>query len=147
MLGEIHGYVARRLGASLAEDVASETFLIAFDRRRRYDVACPSARPWLYGIASNLVARHRRAEVRRYRALSRTDAAHAVDSHAEHVAGRLDARALRGRLAAALVEVAVKTTRIDPLKASNSTGEVRKGSTVIAERLATPIVDKPGQTR
>lgn len=104
--GEIHGYVARRLGPSLAEDVASETFLIAFDRRRRYDVAYPSARPWLYGIASNLVARHRRAEVRRYRALSRTDATDAVDSHAERVAGRLDARALRGRLAAALVEVA-----------------------------------------
>lgn len=104
--GEIHGYVARRLGPSLAEDVASETFLIAFDRRRRYDVAYPSARPWLYGIASNLVARHRRAEVRRYRALSRTDTTHDVDSHAERVAGRLDARALRGRLAAALVEVA-----------------------------------------
>lgn len=103
---EIHGYVARRLGPSLAEDVASETFLIAFDRRRRYDVAYPSARPWLYGIASNLVARHRRAEVRRYRALARTDATHAVENHAERVAGRLDARALRGRLAAALVEVA-----------------------------------------
>jgi RNA polymerase sigma factor (sigma-70 family) len=103
---EIHGYVARRLGPSLAEDVASETFVIAFDRRRRYDVAYPSARPWLYGIASNLVARHRRAEVRRYRALARTDATDAVDSHAERVAGRLDARALRGRLAAALVEVA-----------------------------------------
>jgi hypothetical protein len=41
----------------------------------------------------------------------------------------------------------VKSTRIDPLKAGNSTGEVRKGSTVIAERLATAIVDKPGQTR
>jgi RNA polymerase sigma-70 factor, ECF subfamily len=103
---EIHGYVARRLGPSLAEDVASETFLIAFDRRRRYDVAYPSARPWLYGIASNLVARHRRAEVRRYRALSRSDITHAVDGHAELVAGRLDARALRGRLAAALVDVA-----------------------------------------
>jgi DNA-directed RNA polymerase specialized sigma24 family protein len=98
--GEIHGYVARRLGPSLAEDVASETFLIAFDRRRRYDIAYPCARPWLYGIASNLVARHRRAEVRRYRALSRTNATHAVDSHAERVAGRLDARALRGRLVA-----------------------------------------------
>ena len=32
--GEIHGYVARRLGPSLAEDVVSGTFLIAFDRRR-----------------------------------------------------------------------------------------------------------------
>ena len=104
--GEIHGYVARRLGPSLAEDVASETFLIAFDRRRRYDVAFPSARPWLYGIASNLVARHRRAEVRRYRAHSRADVTHAVDRHADRVAGRLDARALRGRLAAALVDVA-----------------------------------------
>jgi hypothetical protein len=43
--------------------------------------------------------------------------------------------------------IVVKNTRIDPLKAGNSTGEVRKGSTVIAERLSTAIVDKPGQTR
>jgi RNA polymerase sigma factor (sigma-70 family) len=98
--------VARRLGASRAEDVASETFLIAFDRRRRYDVAYPNARPWLYGIASNLIARHRRAEVRRYRALSRADATQTVDGDDERVAGRLDARALRGRLAAALADVA-----------------------------------------
>ena len=62
----IHGYVARRLGAGLADDVASETFLVAFDRRHRYDLGQPDATPWLYGIASNLVARHRRAEVRRY---------------------------------------------------------------------------------
>jgi hypothetical protein len=46
-----------------------------------------------------------------------------------------------------VVSTVVRTTRIDPLKAGNSTGEVRKGSTVIAERLATAIVDKPGQTR
>jgi RNA polymerase sigma factor (sigma-70 family) len=109
---EIHGYVARRLGASRAEDVASETFLVAFDRRRRYDLAYPSARPWLYGIASNLVARHRRAEVRRYRALSRADVTHAVDSDAERVARRLDARALRGRLGAALAEVAARDREV-----------------------------------
>jgi hypothetical protein len=42
---EIHGYVARRLGAGLADDVVAETFLIAFDRRARYDAAYPSARP------------------------------------------------------------------------------------------------------
>ena len=102
----IHGFVARRLGAGLADDVAAETFLIAFDRRRRYDLAHPDARPWLYGIASNLVARHRRAEVRRYRALARAGAGQDVDGHADGVAGRLDAAALRERLAAALVEVA-----------------------------------------
>ncbi len=30
---EIHGFASRRLGGSLADDVAAETFLIAFDRR------------------------------------------------------------------------------------------------------------------
>lgn len=103
---EIHGYASRRLGSSLADDVASETFLIAFDRRRRYDLAHPNARPWLYGIASNLISRHHRAEVRRYRALARTDVTHAVDGLSERVAVRLDAEALRGRLAAALIEIA-----------------------------------------
>jgi hypothetical protein len=41
--------------------------------------------------------------------------------------------------------VVVEDATIDPLKAGNSTGEVKKGSTVIAERIATAIVDKPGQ--
>jgi DNA-directed RNA polymerase specialized sigma24 family protein len=44
---DIHGYASRRLGPSLADDVAAETFLIAFDRRRRYELAHVSARPWL----------------------------------------------------------------------------------------------------
>jgi RNA polymerase sigma factor (sigma-70 family) len=102
---EIHGYVSRRLGPSLADDVASETFLIAFARRQRYDVAHADARPWLYGIASNLISRHRRAEARHYRALARAVVVDAVDGDADGVAGRLDARTLRGRLAAALVEI------------------------------------------
>jgi RNA polymerase sigma factor (sigma-70 family) len=102
---DIHGYVARRLGAGLADDLAAETFLVAFDRRRRYDLAHRSARPWLYGIASNLVARHRRAELRRYRALARAATADAVDGHGDRSNGRVDAEALRGRLAAALVDV------------------------------------------
>jgi RNA polymerase sigma-70 factor, ECF subfamily len=101
---EIHGFVARRLGQGRADDLASETFLIAFDQRRRYDPARPDARPWLYGIASNLIARHRRAEVRQLRALARTDRREAVDD--DRVDGRLDAQAQRGRLAAALLEIA-----------------------------------------
>jgi RNA polymerase sigma-70 factor (ECF subfamily) len=101
----IHAYVARRLGAGLAADVASETFLIAFDRRDRYDLGQPDAIPWLYGIASNLVARHRRAEVRRYRALARAGVAGAVDGHGDRVDGRLDAQAMRSRLAAALADL------------------------------------------
>jgi RNA polymerase sigma factor (sigma-70 family) len=101
----IHGYVARRLGPGLADDVASETFLIAFDRRRRYDLGQPDAAPWLYGIASNLVARNRRAEVRRYRMLARAGDRDVIEGHGDRVAGRLDAQALRSRLAAALLDL------------------------------------------
>jgi RNA polymerase sigma-70 factor (ECF subfamily) len=103
---EIHGFATRRLGRSLADDVAAETFLIAFHRRGRFDVTRPDARPWLYGIASNLISRHRRTEVRQYRAMARAGLAQVADGHAERVAGRIDAEALRGRLAAALAEVA-----------------------------------------
>jgi RNA polymerase sigma factor (sigma-70 family) len=103
--GAIHGYVTRRLGPALADDVASETFLIAFDRRARYDLGQRDAAPWLYGIASNLVARHRRAEVRRYRALARAGADRAVEGHGDGVAGRLDAQALRAKLAGALADL------------------------------------------
>jgi RNA polymerase sigma-70 factor (ECF subfamily) len=117
---DIHAFAARRLGASLADDVAAETFLIAFDRRRRYDVRHPSARPWLYGIASNLIARHHRAELRQYRALARAGtaerveggAAETLDGWAERADGRLDAAAHRARLAAALVEIAPRDREV-----------------------------------
>ncbi len=32
---EIHGYVARRLGTGVADDIAAETFLIAYRKRSR----------------------------------------------------------------------------------------------------------------
>jgi RNA polymerase sigma-70 factor, ECF subfamily len=103
---QIHGYAARRLGQSLADDVAAETFLIAFARRDQYDDSRPDARPWLYGIAANLVARHHRAEERRYRALARARADEISEGYADQVAGRLDAQACRALLAAALAEIA-----------------------------------------
>jgi RNA polymerase sigma factor (sigma-70 family) len=98
----IFAYVARRIGPSLAEDVASETFLIAFDRRSGYDLRRPDARPWLYGIASNLIARHARAESRRYRAISRIGGDEWVEGHADLVDGRVDAATEGRRLMGAL---------------------------------------------
>ncbi|MQY08168.1 RNA polymerase sigma factor [Actinomadura macrotermitis] len=67
----IHRYAARRLGSDAADDLMAETFLIAFRKRRRYDPARADARPWLYGIATRLIARHRRAELDRYRLAER----------------------------------------------------------------------------
>ncbi|MGS2615879.1 RNA polymerase sigma factor [Micromonospora sp. LZ34] len=107
----IHGYATRRLGRDLADDVAAETFLVAFHNWQRYDTTHHSARPWLFGIASNLIAGHQRTEARRYRALARADQVttadtDSVDGPADRVAVRLDAQAVRGRLAAALEEIA-----------------------------------------
>lgn len=96
-------YVARRLGESLADDVVSDAFLTAFRRRRHYDASHPDARPWLYGIAARLILRHRRVEVRLYRALARTG----VDEITEPYADRVDDRvaAQQAGLAAALAEL------------------------------------------
>jgi RNA polymerase sigma factor (sigma-70 family) len=109
---DIHGYVARRLGPILADDLASETFLVAFDRRRRYDLARADARPWLFGIVSNLVSRHRRAEVRSYRAIARAAVPETVDGHDAAAVVRLDAGALRPRLAAALAAIGARDREV-----------------------------------
>lgn len=67
----IHRYLNRRLGVGPADDLAAETFAIAFDRRGSYDRSWPNARPWLYGIAANLIRQHRRVERRRLLAYAR----------------------------------------------------------------------------
>jgi RNA polymerase sigma-70 factor, ECF subfamily len=100
--GQIHGYAARRLSQQLADDVAAETFLVAFSQRERYDLARLDARPWLYGIVSNLISRHYRSEQRRYRALARAGGRAFSESPVDEVAGRLDAQARRAQLAQAL---------------------------------------------
>ena len=111
--GAIHGYLARRVGAGRADDLASETFLVGFDSRRRFDLSHRSARPWLFGIASNLVARHRRAEMRHYRALARAGTpTDAVDGLALRVAGEVDAATQRPRLAAALTRMAERDREV-----------------------------------
>ncbi|MGW3668700.1 RNA polymerase sigma factor [Streptomyces sp. NPDC005141] len=107
---DIHRYAARRLGTEAADDLMAETFVIAFQCRRRYDLSRPHARPWLYGIVTRLVSRHRRAEARRLRAMSRVvSTAPAEESGSEHLAERVVARVsaegTRGALSAALAKL------------------------------------------
>lgn len=106
--GEIHGYVARRLGRETADDVVAETFLAAFRQRQRYDQSRANARPWLYGIAINLMGRHRRAEVRGYRALARVGVDPVTPGPADGVVARVDAEAAHRRLGAALAGLAAR---------------------------------------
>lgn len=99
----VHRYLAQRVGQEIADDLASEVFLVAFDRRARYEPAQGSARPWLYGIATNLLHRHRRSEARRYRALARSTAAwEAAERDHQPVEHRLDDLAVQGEYAATL---------------------------------------------
>jgi RNA polymerase sigma-70 factor (ECF subfamily) len=73
----LHRYLVRRLGPDEAESMVGEVFRIAFEKRHTYDLLRPTARPWLYGIATNLLAKHRRREARRIHAVARL-AAHRV---------------------------------------------------------------------
>jgi len=98
----IYRYVAGRLGPQVAEDVAAETFLVAFDRRRAFDPERGDLRVWLFGIATNLVARHRRKEARHYRALARIAEPPAAEGHESRVVASVAARRMLPRLAAAL---------------------------------------------
>jgi RNA polymerase sigma factor (sigma-70 family) len=68
----IHGYLRRRVGTSIADDLAAEIFAQAFEHRKRYDRQRPDARPWLFGIAHNLLRHHYRDEERALRAYART---------------------------------------------------------------------------
>ncbi|MEU1198097.1 RNA polymerase sigma factor [Streptomyces sp. NPDC005813] len=106
---DIHRYAARRLGADAADDLMAETFVIAFQRRRRYDLSRAQARPWLYGIVTNLVGEHRRAEARHLRALARVAAGvpdeGGGEPMAERVADRVTAESARGALAGCIAKL------------------------------------------
>lgn len=101
----IQRYVVRRLGPDAADDIVAETFLLAFRQRAAYDQAREDALPWLYGIATNLIGRHRRAETRLYRALARTGTDPVTAAFTDLSDDRVTAGAASRRLAAALADL------------------------------------------
>lgn len=56
----IHAYLLRRASRDAADDLLSEVFLRAYATLGRYDDRWPDARPWLYGIARNVLREHYR---------------------------------------------------------------------------------------
>ena len=70
-------------------------------------MTAPSARatgpPWLFGIATNLIGAHRRAETRKYRAYARSGLDPlSSEAHDQRVVDAVTAQAEGARLAAAL---------------------------------------------
>lgn len=61
LYGPVYAYAARRVGAGAADEVAAETFLVAW---RRFERIPGEPLPWLYGVARNVMLRHRTAQAR-----------------------------------------------------------------------------------
>ena len=96
-------YLVRRVGVDDAELLLGDVFRVAFEKRDSYDRARPNARPWLYGIATNLLAHHRRRETRRIAATARLLATQRPpDDPVDRIVARLDAADLWPHVAEAV---------------------------------------------
>lgn len=103
-------YARQRVGPDLAEDIVSDTFADAWRRRERFNAgAGNNIEAWLIGVATFVVARHRRAE-RRWLTMcadsARLEACHefSMDEMSE-ADQRLDARADATVFTRALVDM------------------------------------------
>jgi len=98
--GAVHRYLHRRAGRDLADELTAETFALAFSRRESCR-ASGSVLPWLYGIATHLLHRHRRSERRQLHAYSRSGVDRWV-TYEDEADARVDGSSLDARLAGAL---------------------------------------------
>jgi RNA polymerase sigma-70 factor (ECF subfamily) len=60
----IYGYLARRAGVSVAEDLLAEVWIAAFRGRGSFNAQFGSARPWLFTIARHVLSEHWRKRAR-----------------------------------------------------------------------------------
>ncbi|WP_372662418.1 RNA polymerase sigma factor [Amycolatopsis kentuckyensis] len=130
----IHRYLVRRLGPTAADDVLADTFLIAFSKRGKFDLSRPDARPWLYGIATNLVSRQWRSEVRELKLRQAVGPPDVVAGHADRVAEQVSAQAIGADLDRALAKLRPRERDVLLLVAAEGLGYQE-----VAEALAIPV--------
>jgi RNA polymerase sigma factor (sigma-70 family) len=99
---KIHRYAASRTNSQVAEDLVGDTFLVAFERRARFDHTWSNAAPWLLGIATVLIRKHRSAEAKNFRAMERIADPLASELAESAAAGRAEASLAMKRLARAI---------------------------------------------
>jgi RNA polymerase sigma factor (sigma-70 family) len=102
----LHRFFVRRVGPNDADALVGETFRIAFERRAIFDCTAVLARPWLYGIATNLIAKHRRSEARRLRATAHLAGRRTVPADpAEQAVAAADAQQLWSQVTKAITQL------------------------------------------
>jgi RNA polymerase sigma factor (sigma-70 family) len=102
----IYRYIARRVGREGSDDLVAETFVAAFGGRFRYDLSRSDARPWLYGVATNVISRHRRDELKQLRIRRAGTTPFNSADFADRVAFDVTARSLRAELVSAVADLA-----------------------------------------
>jgi RNA polymerase sigma-70 factor (ECF subfamily) len=129
----LHRYLRRRVGAATADDLAAATFTAAYENWQKLDPE-RSVRPWLYGIASNLLHRHWRSERRMLRARARTGVDPIAPDESDDTAARVDAGLPALGLASALAELRPRDRELLLLSVWAELGDRE-----IAEALDLPI--------
>ncbi|MDE3134894.1 MAG: RNA polymerase sigma factor [Acidobacteriota bacterium] len=98
----VHRYIARRAGRERADDLAAQTFTVAFSHRGRYRDDLGTARPWLLGIATNLIRAANRGDQRVTSIVERLGSEAAASASAASPAGASSASEADDRLRDAL---------------------------------------------
>lgn len=100
---DLHRYLAIRVDTQVADDLVSEAFLTAWERRASFEPERASLKAWLFGIATNLLRQHARSEGRRLRAWAREHGRRTATDHVdERTASAVDARSVVTDLAETL---------------------------------------------
>lgn len=131
----LHRYLSRRIGDA-ADDLVADTFLTALASRASFDPDRGSPAPWLYGIATNLLRRHQRQEIRGLAATGRMLAETATCSSGleRRVADQVDAQRRVAHLASAIAALAEADREVLLLSAW-----AVLSTTEIAEALSIPV--------
>lgn len=88
----VYRFAVRAVGPSDGPDLAAEVFVRALKVRHRFNLAYPSARPWLIGIAGKVAAGYFRGRAREGRVLRRVQGVDVATSvFEEDAVGRVDA--------------------------------------------------------
>jgi RNA polymerase sigma-70 factor (ECF subfamily) len=98
----LFGYIARRVGRELAEDLTAQVFVEALESWSRFDPELGTPRTWLFAIATNLMRTHLRKEQRSLDLFARTGADPLELDPMRAAEGRLDAEGEWPRVADAL---------------------------------------------